>query len=82
MWTSYLREPPWGQSAWPQIGCHSFPATMECERHGPPPRFTNCPAGYGDIPQPGYHPEGMYELKTDLDGDMIEDITYRLTFDV
>ena len=32
-------------------------------------------------PIPGYHPEGMYEFKVDLDGDLIEDITYRLTFD-
>ena len=33
------------------------------------------------IPAPGYHPEGMYEFKVDLDGDAIEDITYRITFD-
>ena len=26
-----------------------------------------------DPPTPGYHPEGMYELKVDLDADVIED---------
>jgi len=36
-------------------------------------------AGY--IPVPGYHPEGMYEFKIDLDGDAVEDLTYRITFD-
>jgi len=30
---------------------------------------------------PGYHPEGMYEFKVDLNGDAIEELTYRLTFD-
>jgi hypothetical protein len=35
----------------------------------------------GAIPVPGYHPEGMYEFKVDLDGDAVEDITYRITFD-
>ena len=35
----------------------------------------------GDIPAPGYHPEGMYEFKIDLDGDAIEDMTYRFTFE-
>jgi hypothetical protein len=34
----------------------------------------------GDIPTPGFHPEGMYEFKIDLDGDAIEDITYRVQF--
>lgn len=29
-----------------------------------------------DIPTPGYHPEGMYEFKVDLDGDAVEDLTY------
>jgi hypothetical protein len=32
-------------------------------------------------PVPGYHPEGMYEFKVDLNGDAIEEVTYRLTFD-
>jgi len=32
-------------------------------------------------PVPGYHPEGMYEFKVDLNGDAIEELTYRLTFD-
>src|ERR1700722_10249393 len=40
-----------------------------------------CHSIAGAIPTPGYHPEGMYEFKIDLDGDAIEDITYRLTFD-
>jgi hypothetical protein len=30
---------------------------------------------------PGYHPEGMYEFKVDLNGDAIEEVTYRLVFD-
>ena len=30
---------------------------------------------------PGYHPEGMYEFKVDLNGDAVEELTYRLTFD-
>jgi hypothetical protein len=40
-----------------------------------------CHSIFGPIPAPGYHPEGMYEFKVDLDGDAVEDITYRLTFD-
>ncbi|TCL62915.1 DUF4331 family protein [Rhizobium sp. BK251] len=40
-----------------------------------------CHSIFGPIPAPGYHPEGMYEFKVDLDGDAIEDITYRVTFD-
>ncbi|MBO0680673.1 DUF4331 family protein [Mycolicibacterium sp. S2-37] len=28
----------------------------------------------------GFHPEGMYEFKIDLDGDAVEDLTYRVTF--
>jgi hypothetical protein len=32
-------------------------------------------------PISGYHPEGMYEFKVDLNGDAIEELTYRLTFD-
>lgn len=30
---------------------------------------------------PGYHPEGMYEFKVDFNGDAIEEVTYRFTFD-
>jgi len=30
---------------------------------------------------PGYHPEGRYEFKADLNGDAVEEVTYRLTFD-
>ena len=40
-----------------------------------------CHSIFGPIPVPGYHPEGMYEFKVDLDGDAVEDLTYRLTFD-
>ena len=40
-----------------------------------------CHSIFGPIPVPGYHPEGMYEFKIDVNGDAIEDITYRLTFD-
>jgi len=40
-----------------------------------------CHSIFGPIPVPGYHPEGMYEFKVDANGDAIEEITYRLTFD-
>ena len=40
-----------------------------------------CHSIFGPIPAPGWHPEGMYEFKVDLNGDAAEDITYRLTFD-
>ncbi len=40
-----------------------------------------CHSIAGDIPAPGYHPEGMYEFKIDLDGDAVEDMTYRMTFE-
>lgn len=40
-----------------------------------------CHSIFGPIPVPGYHPEGMYEFKIDSNGDSVEDITYRLTFD-
>ena len=39
-----------------------------------------CHSIFGPIPAPGYHPEGMYEFKADLNGDAVEDVTYRLTF--
>jgi hypothetical protein len=39
-----------------------------------------CHSIFGPIPVPGYHPEGMYEFKVDLNGDDIEDLTFRLTF--
>src|SRR5277367_5030552 len=32
-------------------------------------------------PISGYHPEGMYEFKVDLNGDAVEELTYRLTFE-
>ncbi|HEV8039892.1 MAG TPA: DUF4331 family protein [Bryobacteraceae bacterium] len=40
-----------------------------------------CHSIFGPIPAPGYHPEGGYEFKVDLDGDAVEDVTYRFTFD-
>jgi len=40
-----------------------------------------CHSIFGPIPVPGYHPEGMYEFKVDLDADAVEDLTYRITFD-
>jgi len=40
-----------------------------------------CHSIFGPIPVPGYHPEGMYEFKIDVDGDAVEEITYRLTFE-
>jgi len=40
-----------------------------------------CHSIFGPIPVPGYHPEGMYEFKIDLNGDAVEDVTYRITFD-
>ncbi|WP_432945525.1 DUF4331 family protein [Kribbella sp. CA-253562] len=39
-----------------------------------------CHSLAGDIPEPGYHPEGRYEFKLDLDGDSVEDLTYRFVF--
>jgi len=40
-----------------------------------------CHSIAGAIPAPGYHPEGMYEFKIDLDGNAVEELTYRFTFD-
>lgn len=40
-----------------------------------------CHSIAGNIPVPGYHPEGRYEFKVDFDGDAVEDMTYRFTFD-
>ncbi|QNJ94410.1 DUF4331 family protein [Mycolicibacterium fluoranthenivorans] len=40
-----------------------------------------CHSFGGDVPVPGFHPEGRYEFKMDLDGDAVEDLTYRVTFD-
>jgi Domain of unknown function (DUF4331) len=39
-----------------------------------------CHSIFGPIPAPGYHPEGMYEFKVDLNGDATEDVTYRFKF--
>jgi hypothetical protein len=39
-----------------------------------------CHSIFGPIPAPGYHPEGMYEFKVDLNDDASEDITFRFTF--
>ena len=40
-----------------------------------------CHSIAGKIPVPGYHPEGMYEFKIDLNGDAVEELTYRMTFE-
>ena len=40
-----------------------------------------CSSVTGEVPTPGFHPEGMYEFKIDLDDDAVEDLTYRFTFD-
>ena len=40
-----------------------------------------CHSIAGKIPTPGYHPEGMYEFKVDVNGDAVEELTYRITFD-
>jgi len=40
-----------------------------------------CHSIVGAVPSPGFHPEGMYEFKVDLDGDAVEEITYRIKFD-
>jgi len=40
-----------------------------------------CHSIFGAIPVPGYHPEGMYEFKVDFNGDAVEELTYRVTFD-
>ncbi|HYL47336.1 MAG TPA: DUF4331 family protein [Candidatus Limnocylindrales bacterium] len=39
-----------------------------------------CHSIFGPIPAPGYHPEGRYEFKVDLNGDAVEELTYRLKF--
>jgi hypothetical protein len=40
-----------------------------------------CHSIAGAVPSPGFHPEGMYEFKVDLNGDSVEEITYRIKFD-
>src|SRR5271154_1313306 len=40
-----------------------------------------CHSIFGPIPTPGYHPEGFYEFKLDLNNDAIEELTYRFTFE-
>jgi hypothetical protein len=40
-----------------------------------------CHSIAGDVPTPGYHPEGFYEFKIDLDHDAVEELTYRIRFD-
>ncbi len=37
-----------------------------------------CHSIAGAVPNPGFHPEGMYEFKVDLDRDAVEEITYRI----
>src|SRR3974390_1341741 len=40
-----------------------------------------CHSIFGPIPVPGYHHEGMYELKIDLNGDAVEEVSWRFAFD-
>src|SRR5512140_1735308 len=40
-----------------------------------------CHSIAGAVRSPGFHPEGMYEFKIDLNGDAVEDVTYRIKFD-
>lgn len=40
--------------------------------------FNVCHSIAGAVPSPGFHPEGMYEFKVDLDGDAVEEIAYRI----
>ncbi len=40
-----------------------------------------CHSIAGPVPNPGFHPEGMYEFKIDLNGDAVEEVTYRVKFD-
>lgn len=39
-----------------------------------------CHSIAGPVPNPGFHPEGMYEFKIDTNGDAVEEITYRVKF--
>ncbi|GAA0449810.1 hypothetical protein Ade02nite_58880 [Paractinoplanes deccanensis] len=39
-----------------------------------------CHSIAGDIPVPGFHPEGKYEFKIDTNGDAVEEVTYRFVF--
>ena len=39
-----------------------------------------CHSIAGPVPHPGFHPEGMYEFKIDLNKDAVEDVTYRVKF--
>ena len=57
--------------------------TSMCSAVKPAPfsRSTSVIRSPAKFPTPGYHPEGMYEFKIDLDGDAVEDVTYRITFD-
>lgn len=40
-----------------------------------------CHSIFGQIPTPGFHPEGMYEFKIDINDDAVEEITYRFKFE-
>lgn len=39
-----------------------------------------CHSIFGPVPSAGYHPEGMYEFKVDLNNDAVEDVTFRFNF--
>lgn len=40
-----------------------------------------CHSAGGQVPVPGFHPEGRYEFKIDLNEDAVEDLTYRVFFE-
>jgi hypothetical protein len=40
-----------------------------------------CHSIAGPVPEPGFHPEGMYEFKVDLNGDAVEETTWRVNFE-
>ncbi|MCP2216043.1 DUF4331 domain-containing protein [Bradyrhizobium elkanii] len=42
--------------------------------------INTCHSIAGPIPSPGFHPEGMYEFKIDLNQDAVEEVTYRVKF--
>ncbi|MER7980503.1 DUF4331 family protein [Streptomyces sp. NPDC095817] len=42
--------------------------------------ITTCPSLAGEDAPHGFHPEGRYEFRIDGDGDLVPDVTYRVTF--
>ncbi|MFJ4895007.1 DUF4331 family protein [Streptomyces sp. NPDC088788] len=42
--------------------------------------ITTCPSLAGEDAPRGFHPEGRYEVRIDGDGDLVPNVTYRVTF--